>query len=245
MKNLFLLVLPLASLTTSLFAADTKTQKICKQVYGEDAVCDQIQCQKPYTDWLGTWEGPFVSSIEFPDTQKEAEKLVPFLDQLRKMFPNSFAGDNPKKDFPSMFRPYHNSVTYAADHCLRNVANGDEFIYAEQTDTYPEFQNLPAQTKHGVLITGRKADGELFLMTWNKDWGLLTYKLVETVKEKELAIWKLSLRPGMELVILDGRDMLVRDKHKRHISLMLSIKSGNEIIHEGPVNIGHHTQQKN
>lgn len=225
------------------FGANDKVKFVCEKLYGDSAQCENIKCEKPYSDWIGTWEGPFVSSIELPTTQAEAEKVVPFLDMLRKYFPNSFGGENPKSQFPAMFRPYHNKVTYSETNCIRNSQNGDEFIFADQEDSYPEFQLLKAESKKGLLVTGKRSNQEAFLKTWNPDWGLVEYSFVEKDKSRDLAIWKKDFGNGMTLTILDGRDLSVKQIHKRNVTLVLTIKAEG-FNYEAPVTMGHHSQSK-
>ena len=128
--------------------------------------------------------------------------------------------------------------------------NGDEFIFAEQEDTFPEFQMLKAQTKTSLLVTGTSLvvkdnvkEKQAFLKTWNSEWGLVDYVYVEKDESKNLSIWKKDFGDGMTMTILDGRDMSVKHLHKRHVTLMLSIKAEG-FSFEAPVTMGHHSQSQ-
>lgn len=236
------LVLPIFLSTVAQGATD-KVKFACEKLYGDASICESIKCEKPYSDWIGTWEGPFVSSIELPDTQAEVEKMVPFLDKLKKYFPNSFGGENPKSQFPQMFRPYNNKVTYSENNCVRNIRNGDEFIFAEQEDSYPEFQMLRAETKKGLLVTGKNSNKAAFLKTWNPEFGLVEYDFAEKDESRDLSIWKKDFGGGMTMTIIDGRDLSVKQVHKRHVTLVLTIKAGS-FNFEAPITMGHHSQSR-
>ncbi|HEX4300968.1 MAG TPA: hypothetical protein VH327_08870 [Gammaproteobacteria bacterium] len=189
----------------------------CSSAYGgQPARCERVPCGGLYSTFLGTWSGKF-SAYE----QKK-----------------SVGGK-------TVFRPYQNTISYAQADCLKNAANGDTFIVGHQTDDYPVFEDLPAKTDHGLLITGRKGDGTPFLRTVGKQ-GSYDYSLVYRNTAAKLAIWKLSIpasagNPAMTFTTIDGRDESAGTE-TRDVTVTMSIGPADAPMFESVIAYGSHTK---
>lgn len=223
MKTAYLLPMILTgSLAFAAHAQSTKPATAadgadCSAAYGgSQASCEQVPCGDLYSTFLGTWSGQF-SAYE----QKK-----------------SVGGK-------TVFRPYRNTVTYTEADCLKNTGNGDTFIVGHLTDDYPAFEDLPAKTDHGLLITGRKGDGTPFLRTVGSQ-GSYDYALVYRNTAAKLAIWKLSIpasggNPAMTFTTIDGRDESASTE-TRDVTITMSIGPADAPMFESVIAYGSHTK---
>lgn len=172
----------------------------CSEAYnGQEATCEQIECSEKFKTFLGTWTGP----MESYDRERNT------------------------------FRPYTNTVTYDSTNCLNNSANGETFIIGRKTDVYPAVTDAngavvkPAETKTGLLITGKDAIGRKFLRTIDAENGMINYEHVFTDEASETAIWRYNwagdaTNPPMVFTVIDGRDLTEQTAHKRLVTVSLS-----------------------
>jgi hypothetical protein len=146
----------------------------------------------------------------------------------------------------STFRPYHNTITYAENDCLKNIYTGETFIIGRRTDFYPAFQDLAQKEMSGLMITGKKEDGTPFLRTVDEENGLLEYKLDHKDEAKNLSVWTLAMSatkesPEMKFTITDGQDFTEPSIHTRNVSVNLSIGPSNGPYWEGLIIKGYHS----
>jgi hypothetical protein len=203
----------------------------CSEVYGKPATCRVVPCGARYTRFLGVWAGPFEEYVQSRSTPQ-----------------------NP------VFRPYENRIGYRSTDCLTNPASGETFIVGHETNIYPAFKGLPAQTKHGLLITGRRADGTPFLRTID-DQGRYDYALVSKNTANERMVWQLdvpsSRRPcptaanpkktcptgPMQFRVTDGRDQSRRSANVRDVAIEMTIGPAAHPYWHGVIAQGHHELQ--
>lgn len=185
---------------------------------GESASCVRVACGAKYKTFLGTWRGRFEAYVR-------------------------------KQSAPghTVFRPYAESVTYGADDCLRNTANGDIFIVGHQTDHYPAFGKLSAKISRSLLITGQHASGTPFLRTVGDD-GTYDYALVYQNKAASLSIWQLHLpaskgNPEMTFATIDGRDFNTKSKYKRDVTITMQVGPSKAPYWSGVIAYGWHARQ--
>lgn len=192
----------------------------CSAAYGgQPTTCEQVPCDQRYSTFLGTWSGQFWSY--------ERKKST---------------------DSKSVYRPYRNSVAYSASDCLKDPKTGDIFIMGHQTDDYPVFQDLPAKTTKGLLITGRKADGSPFLRTVGQE-GSYDYALVYRNTAAKLAIWKLTVpgsgsNPPMTFTTIDGKDFTVPNGETRDVTVTMAVGPVDAPYWEGVIAYGSHTRNQ-
>ena len=197
-------------------ASAPATSVDCSAAYGAAASCAQVPCGPIYSTFLGTWSG-------------------------------QFWGYERKKSTPAstVYRPYRNTITYAESDCLKNSGNGEVFIVGHQSDDYTAFQDLPAKTEKGLLITGRKADGTPFLRTIGGE-GRYDYALVYRNPAAKFAVWKLSVpaagnNPAMTFTTIDGRDFGATGE-TRDVTVTLTVGPAETPYWEGVIAYGAHTK---
>lgn len=130
--------------------------------------------------------------------------------------------------------------------CLRNLANGAVFIIGRRVDTFPSFQYLPAKEERGLLITGRKSDGSLFMRTIDIQNGPVDYTLEYQNKTANLSIWSLIVparqnSPEMKFATIDGQDLLEEKFHKRPVTITMTVGPSNAPVWEGVIVKGYHS----
>jgi hypothetical protein len=192
----------------------------CSAAYGGRAsTCVPVPCSALYQTFIGTWSGLFHAYVR----------------QL------SSPGD-------SVYRPYHNVITYRAKDCLKNTRTGETFIMGYQTDRYPAFRGLAAKVSKGLLITGREADGTAFLRTVShgqiSDWSLAFRDAA-----LKLVIWKFRVQasadnPSMTYTIIDQRDFITAIPHTRDVTVVLTVGSGTTSYWSGAIAYGSHSLQR-
>jgi hypothetical protein len=225
MRTLALSPLLLSGLLITIAHADTappaKTAASvdCSAEYGGQAAsCVQVPCSDLYSTFLGTWSGKFEAY--------ERKKSV---------------------GGKTVFRPYQNTITYTQADCLKNTGNGDSFIVGHQTDDYPVFEDLPAKTSKGLLITGRKADGSPFLRTVGAQ-GSYDYALVYRNPAAKLAVWKLDIpasggNPAMSFTTVDGKDFTASSGETRDVTVTMSVGPDDAPMFQSVIAYGSHTKQ--
>lgn len=204
----------------------------CSDVYGVATTCRVVSCGRHYSEFLGVWTGPFREYVQSLST--------------------------PQKP---VFRPYQNRISYVAADCLRNPADGATFIVGRQTDSFPAFESLPAQTKQGLLITGQKADGTAFLRTVGGE-GRYDYELVPKDAKTEGAVWKLNVpasrhpcpspenaakmcgNEAMEFRIHDSREQSHSAANVRDVVIDMAIGPADHPYWQGVIAQGQHEKQK-
>ncbi len=189
----------------------------CSAVYGKPASCEQVPCGPIYSTFLGTWSGQFWAYERKKSTQADA-----------------------------VYRPYRNTVAYSEGDCLKNGQNGEVFIVGHQTDDYAAFQDLPAKTDKGLLVTGRKADGTPFLRTIGSE-GSYDYSLVYRNPAAKFAVWRLSIpaagnNPAMTFTTIDGRDFGAAGE-TRDVTVTLTVGPAETPYWEGVIAHGSHTKR--
>lgn len=199
--------------------AHANTLQNCSTDYGgKSASCVRVACDAKYKTFLGSWNGKFEAFVRKQSTPGHA-----------------------------VFQPYAESVTYDADDCLRNPANGDVFIVGHQTDRYPAFGKLPAKISRGLLITGQHGDGTPFLRTVGGE-GTYDYALVYQDKAASLSIWRLHLpaskgSPAMTFTTVDGRDFNAKSKYQRDVTVTMQVGSEKTPYWQGVIAYGWHARQ--
>lgn len=189
----------------------------CSAAYGGQAsTCERIPCGPLYRPFIGTWSGQFHSYVR---------RLSSSVDRV--------------------YRPYHSVITYSKKSCLKNTGTGETLIIGRETNSYPAYKNLPAEVSTGLLITGRKTDGTLFLRTVSgkqvNDWSLA---YMDT--SLKLAVWKLRIpasagKPRMTFTIIDGRDFSAANTHTRDVAVILTVGPNGSPYWSGAVSYGSHT----
>lgn len=191
----------------------------CSADYGgKPATCVRVACDAKYRRFIGTWRGQFHAYVRKQSRPGHA-----------------------------VFRPYEESVAYAADECLRNTANGDVFIVGRESDAYPAFGKLPAKVEKNLLITGRHADGAPFLRTVRSD-GAYDYRLVFRDEAATLSIWRLRLpaangQPPMTFTAVDGRDWNASSTHRRDVTVTMQVGPDETPYWRGVIAYGWHARQ--
>jgi hypothetical protein len=192
----------------------------CSEAYGTNpAKCEHIVCDAKYLSFLGEWKGPFSTYVR-----------------------ELSAGDK------NVFRPFKNTVTYSESDCLKRPDTGDTFIIGRRTDAYPSFKSLPAKTVHGLLITGKKADGSPFLRTVDEE-GANDYTLIYQNKAANMSIWSLTVPAGaksaeMRFTVIDGQDFSEVKAPKRNVTVTMSVGPAETPYWEGVVSSGYHSLKK-
>jgi hypothetical protein len=143
---------------------------------------------------------------------------------------------------------------------LKNVSNDEVFIVGRRVDSYPAFGQLPAETKTGLLVTGRRADGVPFLRTVDED-GINDYALESQKPESEGSVWRLAVpasrrpcptsaestgtcdSPEMTFRTIDERDMTKYPANVRNVTVEMIIGPILEPYWRGVVVRGHHQKQ--
>lgn len=187
----------------------------CASVYGKPAACVRVACDKRYQGFLGTWSGKFHAYVRGLSRPGHA-----------------------------VFRPYAESVAYAATDCLRNTGNGDVSIVGRETNRYPRFGKLPAKVEHNLLITGRHADGSPYLRSVRKE-GSCDYKLVFRDVAAEMSIWRMRLsaghgQPSMTFTTLDAGDPNAAPARRRNVTITMQIGPDSEPYWRGVLAYGWH-----
>jgi hypothetical protein len=198
----------------------------CSEAYGKPAKCEKIACDEKYREFIGRWEGPFLS---FDD------KL-----SLYDQNPN----DGVAVEEIHVFRPYFNSVTYSPKDCLRNIGNSETFIIGRRIDTYPDFSSINFNTGKleftkgyakpmALLVTGKKSDGTPFLRTADTDFGVIEYRRLEVNEKLNLSVWEsVGLSWGI-LTVIDGQDFSSSSVHKRNVTVRMKMGSWEGVIGKG------------
>jgi hypothetical protein len=226
MRQLHFTLLVLAlSVSSAAFANGTKAGNApkpnaavdCSADYGQPSTCEKIACGEIYSEFVGTWSGQFYAY------EREKSK-----------------GGKP------VYRPYRNTISYSQDECLKNSTTGDSFIVGHQTDEYPAFEDLPAKTTTGLLITGKKADGTSFLRTVGKD-GARDFQLVYRNSAAKLVVWKLDMpsaggNPQMSITTIDGRDYTAAPGDARAVTVTMTVGPPDAPYWEGVVAHGTHSK---
>ena len=188
----------------------------CSTVYGpgKSAACKVVPCDPPYDEFIGVWSGPFEEYVQKLSTP-----------------------DKP------VFRPYQDRIVYDRQDCLTNIANGERFVVGHRTDTYPAFGALAAQTKTGLLITGRRADGTPFLRTVD-DQGVYDYVEDSRDAATETVVWRLEV-PAQQMTfrVTDGRDMSARPANVRNVTIEMTVGPAAHPYWRGVIARGHHAKQ--
>lgn len=225
MRYLYLALLILTGMVAAVaFADSTKAGNPhgaavdCSAEYGQASSCEKIPCGAVYGEFIGTWSGQFYAY------EREKSK-----------------GDKP------VYRPYRNTISYSQDDCLKNATTGESFIVGHQTDEYPVFEDLPAKTTSGLLITGKKADGTSFLRTVGKD-GSHDFDLVYKNTAAKLVVWKLDVpavggKPPTRITTIDGRDFSAAAGDTRAVVVTMTVGPPDSPYWEGV--IAHGTHSKN
>lgn len=194
------------------------TTRDCSAAYtGTQASCLHVRCTAKYAKFLGTWKGEFHAYVRKQSSPGHA-----------------------------VFRLYYESVVYAADDCLRNLANGDTFIVGHEIDRYPAFGTLPSKVEKNLLITGRHADGTPYLRTVGGE-GTYDYKLAFQDTAAGLSIWRLHLpaangQPPMAFTTIDGRDVAARPTHRREVTVTMQVGPDKTPYWQGVIAYGSHTR---
>jgi len=192
----------------------------CSEAYGgKPAKCERISCDEKYKTFLGTWSGDFNSYV-------------------REL----------SKGSDSVFRPFKNTVRYSESDCLKNIDNNDIFIIGRREDSYPEFKSLKAETKSGLLITGKTSAGVPFLKTFDSENGLSEYSLEYQNKAANLSIWSFTFPatdkyPEMRFTTIDGQDFSSASAQKRNVTISMSIGKKEKPDWEGVVTFGSHSRK--
>jgi hypothetical protein len=220
MTKLTILTLALTALPAfqqALATPDAGSVVDCSEAYGgQSATCEQVACDERYLSFIGKWEGDFASYVREKSTDEK-----------------------------NVYRPFHNVVTYSESDCLKNKDTGDTFILGRRTDQYPVFEDLPAATKTGLLITDKKADGSSFLRTVD-DEGVNDYTLVYKNAAANLSIWDLHIPasgndPEMTFTTVDGQDFSVTNVHKRNVTVTMKVGPANAPYWQGVLAYGSHS----
>ena len=208
----------LVTLTFCALSSVACAQKVnCPNVpNGKPSQCIRVSCSAKYQQFLGVWKGQFRSYVQ--------ERSAP---------------DKP------VYRPYENTVSYAAEDCLKNSDNGDTFILGRMTDTYPAFSGLPARTEHSSIITGTHADGSPYLQTIDENKAPYTYQLDYQNAAASLSVWKLSLpahgqSPEMKFTVIDGRDYTDPEHDRRNVTITLRVGPKSQPYFDGVIESGYH-----
>ncbi|MGE3757054.1 MAG: hypothetical protein AB7H97_04820 [Pseudobdellovibrionaceae bacterium] len=223
-----MLLLPIF-LTFFLWVSTTYAQEIdCSEAYGgKSSKCEKISCDEKYSEFIGTWEGPFLS---FADDLSLYDKKP---------------DDGIAVEEIHVFRPYFNSITYSPNDCLKNLENGDTFIIGRRTDLYPEFtsinfntgklETLKERKKLALLVTGKKDDKDKtpFLRTIDNEFGLIEYRRIEENKNKNLSVWESVDQNWGVLTVSDGQDFSDPNFHKRNVAVKMKIGKWEGIIGKG------------
>lgn len=111
---------------------------------------------------------------------------------------------------------------------------------------YPAFRNLSEKASCGMLIAGRSRDGSPFLRTIDDENGPNEYQLAYKDDTANLSIWSLTIpatvdSPEMRLVATDSQDLMEKSKHKRDVTLKLSVGPASNPQWEGVVTKGFHS----
>ncbi len=205
-------------LSVALAAAAPVGSSDCSAAYGGGAEsCEIVACSDAYKPFLGVWSGRFWAYVKERST-----------------------ADRP------FYRPYEDTVTYGASDCLRNTQNGDTFIAGHVVDTYPAFGGLPAQRVTSLLVTGRSADGSLFLRIVGKE-GTYKYKSVYRNAAAGLAIWELDIppsasSPAMTYTTIDQKDVASQQKATRSVTVTLTVGPAQTPFWNGVIAYGTHTR---
>jgi len=196
--------------------ADSALIKDCSEVFGKPSACKVIRCSDRHQKFIGTWQGPFSSYSR--ELSNESN---------------------------SIFRPFNNTVTYSEEDCLENVENGDSFIMGRRTDVYPEFEGLPGKTVKGLLVTGRKKDGTLFLRTVDEENGICDFKLEYRNLLAGMTVWSFvvpesDFSPAMRFTTIDAQDQTMASELRMNVTVTMSIGPADAPYWEGVVTKGYH-----
>ncbi len=200
-------------------AAASEPESDCSGAYGsKHAHCTRVPCRGEYQSYLGTWRGEF----------------------------SAYVREKSKPGAP-VFRPYHDTITYAADACFTNPDNGDSFILGHRVDDYPAFAELPARQETGLLVTGAHADQTAFLRTVDRD-GVHEFALTYRNPAAGLAIWTLNMpavdhRPEMSFTTIDGRDWETAQLERRDVVITLTVGPGEHPLWRGVIAHGWHARE--
>jgi hypothetical protein len=183
---------------------------------GAAASCEPVPCNARYRAFLGTWSGEFWSYIRSRSTATK-----------------------------SVYRPYHELVTYAAADCLRDLKTGDSFIVGHQTESFPAFDGLPAKTTRNLLISGQKADGAPYLRIAMRHH-TYDYRLRYEDSAAKLAVWELDVpasqgQPRMTFTTIDGRDFGAEGR-TRTVTITLALGPPARPYWQGVIDYGAHTR---
>ncbi len=177
-----------------------------------------VPCGALYQPFLGTWSGRFWAYVRAESTSSK-----------------------------TVYRPYDETVIYTNDGCRRNTQTGDTFVVGNETDRYPAFGRLPAKTSHGLLITGRRADGTPFLRTAD-DQGTHDYSLVYRNEAAKLAIWQLRIpasaqSPEMDFTTIDAQDFKAAGGDTRDVTVTLTVGTPSSPYWQGVIAYGSHSKR--
>lgn len=223
MRYLYLMLIIFPVMVAVALAGGTQAANLgnagvdCSAEYGQASSCEKIPCGAIYSDFIGTWSGQFYA----------------------------YERDKSKGGKP-VYRPYRNTISYSQDDCLKNATTGDSFIVGHQTDDYPAFEELPARTSNGLLITGKKADGTSFLRTVNKE-GRHDFEMVYRNSAAKLVIWKLDIpsadgKPPTSITTIDGRDYSAATKDSRDVIVTMTVGPPDAPYWEGVIAHGTHSK---
>lgn len=195
--------------------------KDCSEAYGQPATCKITGCNNRHKNFIGTWRGPFLSYSRELST---ATNVV--------------------------FRPFDNTVTYSEKDCLENIENHDIFIIGRRIDVYPEFKGLSAKKVSGLLITGKRNDGTLFLRTVDQENGVNEFKLEYRNTISGLTAWSFSVpqtdnNPEMRFTTIDAQDQNQQNGLRMNVTVTMSIGAKDMPDWEGIVTKGYHSLIKN
>jgi len=177
-----------------------------------------VPCSDDYRPYLRTWSGEFFAYVR--EKSKPGEPV---------------------------FRPYHDTITCAADDCVTNTENGDAFIVGHRTDVYPAYAELPAKEETGLLVPGVHADHRPFLRTVAHD-GTHEFALTYRNRAAGLAIWSLHIpaadqRPEMNYTTIDGRDWEATRRERRAVIVTLTVGPDEGPHWRGVIAHGWHERQ--
>lgn len=218
------LVLPAARLPAPATAASpaapaASAASDCSAVHGTGhASCVHVACGAEYASFIGTWKGRFHVYL-----RKQSSPGHP------------------------VFRPYDESMTYAASDCLRNRANGDTFIVGHETGRYPAFGRLPAKVERTLLVTGRRADGTPYLRQVTSE-GNHDYRLPFRDAAAGLSVWRLELpaangQPPMTFTTIDQRDPAQPPTaHRRDVTVTMRVGPERSPYWQGVIVYGSHAR---
>jgi hypothetical protein len=209
----FAFILSLSVYSTRMLSAE---QVDCSEAYdGQVANCERVACSEKYNGFLGVWQGP----METYDLE------------LKR------------------FRSFFNTVTYSEKDCLRNTTSGETFIIGRRLDTYPPvldengIELKGAQSKSGLLVTGRDAAGAKILWTVDPSERpgerMIRYAPVFIEEASETAIWKYDYpgsteNPPMTITVMDLRDQTLGPSvHKRLVTVTISINQDSFVVSRG------------